>query len=183
MIKGPFRGPLAFGGQGRNRTTDTRIFSRVTDRVRLDISMSYRGACCPICMTMQDDAQLVHANFTQCILRVMRPNQGRAVTSGHADLGLEEKCARLEGRPDGWGTSAADAELSDRAGRQSAVLRQDLALLQFNAEQLTKLSPVIARKSAKVRDRRAFRIGVFQSSLHGQQAAHANDHGWAGACD
>ena len=96
---------------------------------------------------------------------------------------LEEKCARLEGRPDGWATSAADAELSDRAGRESVVLRQDLALLQFNAEQLTKLSPVIARKSAKVRDRRAFRIGVFQSSLHGQQAAHANDHGWAGACD
>ena len=26
-VKGPFRGLLAFGGQGRNRTTDTRIFN------------------------------------------------------------------------------------------------------------------------------------------------------------
>ena len=52
------------GGQGRNRTTDTRIFSRGKDRLRLYISKGYRGVRCLICITMQDCAQLIHAKLT-----------------------------------------------------------------------------------------------------------------------
>jgi hypothetical protein len=47
---------------------DTRIFSRELVRLRLYISKSYRGVRCPICMTMQDDAELVHANLTHQFL-------------------------------------------------------------------------------------------------------------------
>ena len=46
---------------------DTRIFSRELDRLRLYISVSYRGARCLICSTMQDGAELVHAIFTHQI--------------------------------------------------------------------------------------------------------------------
>ncbi len=61
--------------EGKNRplpirsqsTTDTRIFSRELDRLRPYISMSYRGVRCPICSTMQDCAQLVHAKLTHGI--------------------------------------------------------------------------------------------------------------------
>jgi hypothetical protein len=45
-------------------TTDTRIFSRVTERLRSYISESYRDVRCPICITVRDGAQLIHANFT-----------------------------------------------------------------------------------------------------------------------
>jgi hypothetical protein len=48
---------------------DTRIFSRELVRLRLYISMSYRGARCPICSTMQDDVAPVHAKLTQYIRR------------------------------------------------------------------------------------------------------------------
>ena len=57
--------PLGVSGQGRNRTTDTRIFSRQLDRLGLCISMSYRGVRCPICITMQDCAQPIHAKLTR----------------------------------------------------------------------------------------------------------------------
>jgi hypothetical protein len=53
------------GGQGRNRTTDTRIFSRATDRLRPYSSKSYRGVRCTIRTTMHNDAQLIHAKLTQ----------------------------------------------------------------------------------------------------------------------
>ena len=60
-----YRALWEIGGQGRNRTTDTRIFSREQDRLGLYISKSYRGVGCSICSTMQDCAQLVHAKLTQ----------------------------------------------------------------------------------------------------------------------
>ena len=44
-------------------TTDTRIFSRVTERLRLYISMIYGGARYSICTTVHNDAQLFHANI------------------------------------------------------------------------------------------------------------------------
>ena len=47
-----------------DNATDTRIFSRELDCLRRYISKSYRGVRCPICSTMQDDAELVHAEFT-----------------------------------------------------------------------------------------------------------------------
>ena len=50
--------------QGRNRTTDTRIFSRELGRLGLYISKSYRGVRCPIRSTVQDCAQLIHAKLT-----------------------------------------------------------------------------------------------------------------------
>ena len=46
-------------------TPDTRIFSRAQDRLGLYISKSYRGVRCPICSTMHNYAELVHAEFTQ----------------------------------------------------------------------------------------------------------------------
>ena len=60
-LRGAFLNLVARGDQ----TTDTRIFSRVMDRLRLYISKSYRGVRCPICTTMHNDAELVHAKFTQ----------------------------------------------------------------------------------------------------------------------
>ncbi len=53
------------GGQGRNRTTDTRIFSPLFVGFWLYISISYRGARCPICTTMHNNAQLIHAKLPQ----------------------------------------------------------------------------------------------------------------------
>jgi hypothetical protein len=53
-----------------NRTTDTRIFSRAEDCFWLDISISYRGVRCPVCRTMQDFAQLIHAKLTREIANV-----------------------------------------------------------------------------------------------------------------
>ena len=46
------------------RIENTRIISPVSIGVWPYISISYRGVRCPICSTMQDDAQLVHAKFT-----------------------------------------------------------------------------------------------------------------------
>jgi hypothetical protein len=62
------------GGQGRNRTTDTRIFSRGWDRLRLYISKSYRGVRCAICITVHIDAQLIHAKPTNSNLLNGRRN-------------------------------------------------------------------------------------------------------------
>ena len=56
------------GGQGRNRTTDTRIFSAVVSSLWLHFSMSYRGARCVNCRTMQNIAGLIHAKFTHVIV-------------------------------------------------------------------------------------------------------------------
>ena len=52
-------------GQVVNRTTDTRIFSRVVDSLRLYFSKSYRGVRCVNCSTRQDCAGLIHAKLTQ----------------------------------------------------------------------------------------------------------------------
>ena len=64
--------PQENGGQGRNRTIDTRIFSREVEQLWLGISMSYRGVRCQVCTTMQDDAGLVHAKVTRRFLCAKR---------------------------------------------------------------------------------------------------------------
>jgi hypothetical protein len=56
-----------------SNTTDTQIFSRELVRLRLCISKSYRGARCPICITVQDDTAPVHAKFTHR-MRAMQEN-------------------------------------------------------------------------------------------------------------
>ena len=61
----PSRGVFVSGGQGQNRTADTRIFSRVRCCSRLYFSIGYRGARCPNCTTMHSNAGLIHANLTQ----------------------------------------------------------------------------------------------------------------------
>jgi len=60
------RGLIFSAPTGRvSNTIDTRIFSRELVRLRLGISMSYRGGRCPICSTMQDRAEPVHAKITR----------------------------------------------------------------------------------------------------------------------
>lgn len=56
--------PHRNGGQGRYRTTDTRIFSCIPDRPRLYISINYRAARCLIYTTLHKRAQLTHAKLT-----------------------------------------------------------------------------------------------------------------------
>jgi len=56
---------LVFGGQGRNRTADTRIFRACKYLILRIISTSYRGVRCAICSTMQDYSGPNHAKFTQ----------------------------------------------------------------------------------------------------------------------
>ena len=53
------------GGQGRNRTTDTWIFSRAQTRFWLYISISYLGVRCPVCSTVQDFSELSYAKLTR----------------------------------------------------------------------------------------------------------------------
>jgi len=45
-----------FAAQGRNRTTDTRIFRTSVGNLWLYFSVRYRSVRCSICSTMQDDA-------------------------------------------------------------------------------------------------------------------------------
>ena len=47
-----------------NRTTDTRIFSLSAGCLWLYLSVSYRGVRCLVCITVHNDAQLIHANLT-----------------------------------------------------------------------------------------------------------------------
>ena len=55
--------------QNRGRTTDTWNFSPVFVDFWPYISTSYRGIRCSICTTVQDCAQLIHAEIT-CMIRV-----------------------------------------------------------------------------------------------------------------
>ena len=61
--------------QQRNRLAlrlslrDTRIFSLAVDVFWLYLSVSYWGARCPICITVHNGAQLIHANFTHKLSR------------------------------------------------------------------------------------------------------------------
>ncbi len=53
------------GGQGRNRTTDTRIFSSFIGLQLFDLQTNYRDARCLFCSTVQDDAELIPAKVPQ----------------------------------------------------------------------------------------------------------------------
>ena len=48
-----------------NRSTDTRIFSRMVRIFWLYLSMRYRGARCCKCLTVHNGAQLIPAKFPQ----------------------------------------------------------------------------------------------------------------------
>ncbi len=47
------------------RIENTRIFSRESGRLKLYISKSYRSVRCLNCITAHNDAQQIHAKFTQ----------------------------------------------------------------------------------------------------------------------
>ncbi len=46
---------------------DTRIFRTPVEAPRLYLSTSNRSVRCPFCITMHNDAQLIHANLTHHI--------------------------------------------------------------------------------------------------------------------
>ncbi len=51
------------GGQGRNRTTDTRIFSSFIGLQLFDLETNYRDARCVICLTLHNRAVLIPAKL------------------------------------------------------------------------------------------------------------------------
>jgi len=55
---------------------DTRIFSLDVENLWLYFSVSYRGARCPICTTVHNEARLIYANLTQRITLATPPEQG-----------------------------------------------------------------------------------------------------------
>jgi hypothetical protein len=78
---------------------DTRIFSRAENRLRLHISLRYRGVRCPVCSTVQDFAELIHAKLTHTFASIIRFHaraERRQRPSLHLCQYLEDVLSRID---------------------------------------------------------------------------------------